>query len=386
MTRIKEAVLRVVPRATVVEAAIAAAIVLPIVVIAAYSNSWLGFSGPGELTVFGPAGSAMLHGRWGDVYANNAVQAGPFELFPFGVGWILGPEGSLQWTTYFAVCTFILVFLYLIAILTTTSLSGRKPRVYFAAAIGAAACLSQLLPWAFQAGHPAQVAIPMLWVMAAYFARQRLFVTVGVLVGISAGWEVWGVLGAPVVFCVARPDLVRAALGGLATVSVIYAPFIVSGNFHMFEYKWPVFGGTLAHTLWPAMTDFPWSARVLEGALVLGVGVGVAFATRLTVHGLWLVPVVIVLSKLVLDPLFWGYYSIAPGIVLIAAAGIAFNARSYGVMVLTLVLAAWLSLPSAAWLPAARAPSGAAVILGITAVILPIGFEVRRRRFSPSTA
>src|SRR5207248_1255433 len=45
-------------------------------------------------------------------------------------------------------------------------------------------------------GHPAEAVVPLLWVLAALWAREDRVVAAGTLIGVSAGLELWGALGA----------------------------------------------------------------------------------------------------------------------------------------------------------------------------------------------
>jgi len=169
-----------------------------------------------------------------DWFADPSVQVGPLQLLAFRVGDLAGVLA-------------LVVQLGVAALLWVTSgrlLAGRDPWIRFAVCM--AAVVLGLTYGAYQDGHPAQVVVPLLWVLAGCDAREGRTVHAGALVGLSAGFEVWGLLGA-VVFVLAPQA--RAALRGLAAevgVAVaLFLPFVLAGDFRMFEYHWQVNADTL---------------------------------------------------------------------------------------------------------------------------------------------
>jgi hypothetical protein len=165
---------------------------------------------------------------------------------------------------------------------------------------------------AYQDGHPAQVVVPLLWVLAACDAREGRVVRAGALVGLSAGFEVWGALGV-VVFLLA-PRL-RAALTGVATQvcvsAALFLPFVLAGEFRMLDYRWRVNGDTLLSLAVEPGTDFTWPMRLLQGVAALAAGTGVALLLRRSLHAVWLAPLSVVSVRLVLDPVRYPWYWLA---------------------------------------------------------------------------
>ncbi|WP_258725543.1 hypothetical protein [Cellulomonas sp. NS3] len=374
-----------VPARAVHAAALAALLLVPVVVVASYAPVWTGQPEPADLAYFGPAGAAILRGAWSEVFRDPAVQAGPLELLPFGVLELVGPSTGAGWVVAHAVGNLALVLGYLVAVLAplargplrrraarsgATSPSRMRPLVYVGAAAGALVVLGEDLPWAVSSGHPAQVAVPALWVVAAHAARRGHSTTTGVLVALSAAWEPWGVLGAPVIFCAARPDLVRAACAGAVTVALTYGPFVATGSFRMFELAWPVTGMSAVHAVLPDLEEFPWSLRLLQAVVVLGVGVAVARLGRRSVYAAWLVPLAVLTTRLLLDPVMWQYYWIAPQVVLVALAAFAVASRHRAAAVVSVGAALVVESPGARTLP------GLAVLLVLT-VLCAVLLHVR---------
>jgi hypothetical protein len=145
--------------------------------------------------------------------------------------------------------------------------------------------------------------LPLLWVPAAMAARQGRVWRAGLLVGLGAGFESWGILGIAVL--VLAP---RAAAVAVVAAAALYAPFVLFGNFATGEFTWVVTAhSVVGHVVAPG-TEFGWPLRLLQGAVAVGAGSALAWRLRNTVHAAWLVPFVVVAVRLLLDPLDSDYY------------------------------------------------------------------------------
>jgi len=264
----------------------------------------------GDLPFFLHTAQRLLSADWANVFADPNVQVGPVQLLVFG----LADHGVLL-PLVVQVGSAALLWVAAGRLLT-----GRSPRAQLLA--GLAAVALGLTYGAYQDGHPAQLIVPLLWVLAGLEARAGRTVLGGALVGLSAGFELWGLLGA-VVFVLA--PRVRAAVAGLATeVSVVaglFLPFVLAGQFRMFEYSWRVNPDTLLGLLAEPGTPFTWSLRLLQGVAALGVGVALAWTLRHTLHAVWLAPLAVVAVRLALDPVRYPWYWLAlETLVLLGAA------------------------------------------------------------------
>jgi hypothetical protein len=242
--------------------------------------------------------SQKLFSDWGGLFADPNVQVGPLQLLLFRIGDLAGVLA-------------LLVQMGTAALLWVTA--GRlltNQRVRFGVCLAAVAL--GLTYGAYQDGHPAQVVIPLIWVLAACDAREGRVVRAGALVGLSAGLEVWGLLGAVVL--VLAPHL-RAAVRGLAVQvgvsTALFLPFLAAGEFRMFDYRWRVNGDTLLGLVVEPGSDFTWSMRLAQGLVALTAGAGVALALRRSLHAVWLAPLTVVAVRLVLDPVRYPWYWLA---------------------------------------------------------------------------
>lgn len=252
----------------------------------------------GDLPFFVHTAEKLLSADWASVFADPRVQVGPLQLLLFGLGELAGVLPLLV-----QLGTAALIWLVI----------GRVVRGGPQLAVGLAAVALGLTYGAYQDGHPAQIVVPLLWVLAGLDARAGRGRRAGALVGLSAGFELWGVLGAAVFVCSPR---VRSALSALVTevavVIALFLPFVLAGEFRMFDYHWRVNGDTLLGLVVEPGTAFTWQLRALQGLAALGVGVALAWALRRSVHAVWAAPLALVAVRLALDPVRYPWYLLAP--------------------------------------------------------------------------
>jgi hypothetical protein len=257
---------------------------------------------PADLPYFAHAARTLFSSRWADTFADPSLQVGPLQLLVVGLGDRIGGLGFLAYALEIALAA-------LVVFVVGRLLRGRPHRAAFQALAGLAAVALGVTAEAYSYGHPAQVAVPLLWVLAALDAREGRTFRGGALLGLSAGLELWGVLGAPVLLLA---PVFRRALGGfaaqVAVTGALYLPFVLGGDFRMFDYRWKVEGWTLVHFLVPAGSDFPWGLRLLQGAVALIVGGALALALRRTDRAIWAVPLGIVAVRVLLDPTLYSWY------------------------------------------------------------------------------
>jgi hypothetical protein len=269
---------------------------------------------PADLPYFVHTARTLLSARWADTFADPSVQVGPLFLLFVGLGDRLGGLDFLAYAVEVGVAG-------LVVFVVGRALRGRPHRVAAQTVAGLAAVALGLTADAFGYGHPAQVVVPLLWILAALDAREGRTVRSGALLGLSAGLELWGVLGAPVLL-LARGR--RRALSALATqaavVAAVYLPFVIAGNFRMFDYRWKVEGWTLVHFVLDPGSDFPWTLRLLQGAAVLAVGSVLALSLRRSERAVWVVPLGIVAVRVLLDPTDYSWYWLGAEAVALAAA------------------------------------------------------------------
>src|SRR6267378_4065150 len=151
----------------------------------------------GDLVYFVHKGQQLLSGGWANTFADPQLQSGPLQLAVFGA---IRDMGALAFLVELGVAAL------LVHVLGRLGLSDRARL-----AVGLLAVAAGLTHIAFVYGHPAEAVIPLLWVLAGLQAREGRVSSAGALVGLSAGFEIWGVLG--VVVLLLAPRLRRAPAG-----------------------------------------------------------------------------------------------------------------------------------------------------------------------------
>ena len=262
----------------------------------------------GDLVYFVHSGEQLLSGRWADTFANPILQSGPLQLVLVG---------AVRNVTALAFVIALVVAGLLLFVLGRLGVSDR-----LRLAVGLVALAAGLTQNAFAYGHPAQAIIPLLWVLAGISARKDRAVGAGALVGLSAGFELWGVLGLPVLLLLPRfRRAVVAVLVEAAVIAGLLLPFAIGGTFRMFDYEWEISTSSLIGLFVEPGTSFGWPLRLMQAGLALAVGGMVALALRKSIHGVWVAPLVVLVVRLLVDPLTFGWYWIGPlALILVGAA------------------------------------------------------------------
>ncbi len=262
----------------------------------------------GDLLYFVHRGERLLSAHWASVYADRELQSGPLQLVVAGVA---------RRTDVLAFVVESGVAGLLVFVLGRLGVAGRWRLL---AGLGAVA--AGLTHGAFVEGHPAEAITPLLWLLAAIDARRGRTGRAGALLGLSAGLELWGALGVPVLLLAPR---IRDAVRGAAVEAVVIAaqlvPFVAFSDFRMFDYQWRVARGTLLSLVVPAGTHFGWPLRLVQAAVACGIGAVLARRLRRTVHAVWLVPLSVAVARILFDPLSYGWYWLeAEALTLVGAA------------------------------------------------------------------
>jgi hypothetical protein len=297
---------------------------------------------PLDYSLFAKPGAELLRGNWAGVYLDPIIQAGPFELAFWGIPSVLGLTSTAAWSTYEIVAGVLLsLALYLVGrwALRSVTVEWSAP---LAAGVAAFAALGLVTTRAVSDGHPAEFAIPLMWVVAAQLSKGNRPLAAGAVLAATTGWELWGVLGLPVLLLAPRIDvrtIWRSALGGALAIAVLYLPFFVLGPMRMFSFTWRIYSGTLAHLIFPDIPSFSWPMRVAQGVLAVGVGAGVAMLLRRRADAIWLSLLAVCVIRLLVDPVLAGYYTIPPEMLTLLGAAFAVAQRRLVPLVLCVTMA-----------------------------------------------
>jgi hypothetical protein len=273
------------------------------------AHAWTG----NDFRIYGIAGRTMLSGAWLHAYAHPLVQAGPLELGLDGTLYRLSP-----WPVAMALVSDLLVaVLFVVAVRV---FAGRKALPLAVACAGALALGIVTNPYTL--GHFAEPIGAILWLFAARDAQRGRVLRAGLLVGIAAGFEPWGILGIAVLAL--APDL-RAAVRGAAVAGgvllVQFMPFALGGHFHMLDYRWHVTGGPLRLVM-PGHS-FGWPERVLQAAITLAIAGLLARRVRGVGAAVFIVPAAAAIVRLSIDPMGTYYYWDAPLVIELVGAAAA---------------------------------------------------------------
>jgi hypothetical protein len=262
-----------------------------------------------DLLYFVHRGERLLSARWADTFADPTLQSGPLQLVVMGAA---RSTAVLAFLIELGVAALLLVVLGRLGV-------PKRWRLI----LGLAAVAAGLTHGAFVDGHPAEVVTPLVWVLAAYEARRGRVGLAGALVGLTAGLELWGVLGAPVLLLAPRlRDAAKGVAVEVAVVGGLLAPFALFGNFHMFDYQWRVAEGTILSVVVPVGTHFGWPLRLLQAGIACGLGAAVALRFHRNVNSVWITPLVVVVARIALDPLAYGWYWLEAEALALVAAGV----------------------------------------------------------------
>jgi hypothetical protein len=328
---------------------------------------------PADLMTFGELGRAALSGHLGVPYATDYNQGGPLQLLAAAPV----PEHVLRSMFLLRITVAVWGAMVAIAAMWLTRgirrFLGLPSSALLELASGAVAAL-WLAGGDLFSGHLAELMIPASWVAGATAARRGNLIVAGALLGTSAAWEPWGLLGVPIVLLAPRlRDVIVTFVTGLAAAALLYLPFVLAGPFALLEHRWPIDNATLDHSLWPHATTFGWGLRLLQAAACTAIGGAVALRVRRHVCAIWLVPLVIILVRLTFDPTDFQYYWVAAQVALVAGIAV-INPRRRLASLLFVAIAWCVSTSWGAW---RTVDTIAALVL---AVVLA---EVERRAGEP---
>lgn len=245
----------------------------------------------GDGRAFAAAGRTLLSGDWSHAFADPRIQVGPLQLALYGsVG-----RSTLALSIVLAVAAALLV------VAATYSVGVRRPALL--GGVGMLAVLAGITRNVYEAGHPADALVPLVWILAAVEARRGRVVRAGLLVGLTAGFETWGILGVAVLVLAPRALAVAAV-----AAAIVFAPFVLAGDFHSTGFQWAIEGRSLLGHLVEPGTTFGWPLRLLQGGAAVAAGALLLWRARRSEHVVWLVPFVVVAIRLLLDPLDNAYY------------------------------------------------------------------------------
>jgi hypothetical protein len=273
---------------------------------------------------FAMTGRVLISPHGLHVYAAKGLQAGPIQVGAFGLLARLTAALHLPEDPTYAVISTVASTVLFVA---GTRLLRRRvglPQSATAELLAGLVSTGWLMATeTYTSGHPAELVIPVLWIVAAALATEDRTIWAGVLIGLGAGFETWAVLGVPVLLLAGRVGAVaRAVVATVAVAVAMYLPFVIAGPFRMGQAVWGVWSGSLVHAIDPGLTTFPWSARLAQSVIVLGFGTLAWWLARRSpasaVMAVWFVPAIIALAKAITEPSAYDWYWLPVQVALLA--------------------------------------------------------------------
>lgn len=315
---------------------------------------------------FALLGGALLRGHLGAVYADSWNQSGPVQLVLSFVLFEAGRTAAGTAALHVAgnVAVVALTRWGCLALRRQVGLE-RSPLVELAVGGG---CLVWLLPGRIWLGHPAEFAIPIMWLAAGVAARRQRAAATGLLLGLAMGWEPWAVLAVPLAFALSDWGLrLRAGAVTFAATALLYGPFIASGRFRMLHHVWPVKAPiSTLHFLFPSIHDVPWQLRCAQAALSLLACAGAVLALRPSPALVWIAPAAAMVTRFVLDPYILDYYWSAVSV--LSFAGVALLTRRTSLLQ-AVPLAALVYLPMCVYGPPLRYVALCLLVVGVLVAV-----------------
>lgn len=265
-----------------------------------------------DSALFVQAGRNLLSSEWGMTFAHPATQAGPLQILLYGIAAMVA---DLPDVTFKIPLAAMVEAGYTIALMLATRLllrlSSGEDLPQLEALAGITAIAGGLSWQTYTSAHPAEGAIAILWVVAGVAAtKQNPYA--GLVLGLSSGFKLWGLLGVPVILLLDRGRDRAAAVSMVAlTCAVLYLPFLLFGEFRSFEYRWDVAPDAPLRLALGADTPFTWPMRLVQAVVVVGTGAWMALRFRRSRDIAWALPLWVVGVRLLIDPLDYHYYWVA---------------------------------------------------------------------------
>jgi len=250
-----------------------------------------------DLVDFAGAGELLLHGRFGEVYAQPWNQAGPVQLLISRLLMIGAAPDGTPWPPLVAsgAAAFVAGVMWL----------GRgDPWREAAAGLLALLWAAAPMPWS---GHPVEILVPVLWAYAIVCQRNGRDLAAAGLHALGVAIAPWAIIGLPALLATARP-LLALRLGVLTAVLGVacYLPCVLTGHFAMFRYRWVVAPGTPASLL--GLSTAGWWLRPAQGLVVLAGVALIARRMRGSRMAIAVVPLTAALLRVTTDPVAQPYY------------------------------------------------------------------------------
>lgn len=308
-----------------------------------------------DILLFSRAGLKLMSARWLEVFSDPNIQVGPLLLLPFG---IVSRFATLLGGSDLVLITASVSAVFVLAFMVTVRLSQRMAIATFTPGfelfLGLVLILGGFTWSAATSGHPGEAFIPLLWIVAGMSAAQGRTGTAGAAIGVAAGMKLWALLGATILLISGRRvHWIPAGMLALAVGVVFYLPFLLSGEVSTFDYTWFVKPHSPVSLFLEPNSPFTWQMRLVQSIVICIFGVIATIFLRDREGAWWTLPMVVLLFRLLVDPLDYHYYWLPVGV--IALIGVTSTMRQepswtriliagsyYSILVPFFVLSGWV--------------------------------------------
>lgn len=326
----------------------------------------------GDFALFVRAGHAILSGDLGHAYDAATVQTGPLALMWAGLFALTLHVFHATSSVGYAVSAIAMLAPTFYAVPLWAS-RHTPPRWLYAVASGALVVL--LIPWQLSDlivyQHPTYLWVPALWLIAAGFARQDRPVITALLLGTACGLETWAVLAVPVLLLALPSWRSRVRAGGISFVATaaVWAPFVFSGQFRMFDMTWPNTIRTPIEALLGDPTTITWQTRLVQATVIVAASIAAWFFGRGVTDAATVAVAVVAWSRVITDAQTYPYYRLplfaTTAAIVLAASAHFLRTRDRRALPALGVSGAMISLTQAEVLPG---PMLAGTVLHVTAL------------------
>jgi len=259
----------------------------------------------GDALLFVSAGRRLVGSHGLDVFNNPSLQVGPTYLLLLGlIDKLARSLGVPVWVAVGGLQSLMLTGLCL----TVVRVAGLPTVAY--GGVGLPLVLGGPLAEVLLNGHPEEVGVGFLLVLAAYAAGRQRVLLPAILVALASTSKLWGVIGFALLVAGTsekKVDLRRSAQRISMTTllcAAAYLPFFATGTVRTFDFAWRSDPYSVLGTLTGYQGAFPFPARLAQ---VLAAG-GIALVLVVQRRSPPQVLVGAVAMRLLADPLRQPYY------------------------------------------------------------------------------
>lgn len=259
---------------------------------------------------FTDASRILFSSEWASAFDDPFFQVGPLALvWPALTEW-LHEVTNVSHEAIFAVSVYLLFSLGIIFVLRALYRDREEetpPVVELGVGLG-----TMIIGFCWtgvESGQPFDAVVAVMWVLAARAALRDRPAAAGLILAGACFIKLVAALGIPLLLLVPAWRRRGTAVVWFGAAFVLgYLPFFLFGEVRMFDFEWEVFrDAPLALFVEPG-SPFTWQMRAIQGAVVVGAGMGAVHVLRRSPEVVWVAPLTMTVLRLLTDPVTYQYY------------------------------------------------------------------------------